>query len=61
MEKIILVILTALGTMGEKYAHKGFDALESWCTKTETEIDNTVFYKAMGYAKSWTPKNPPVE
>ena len=58
MEKIILIIITALGTLGETYAHKAFDALEAWCIKSETEIDNTVFYKAMSYAKSWTPKNP---
>lgn len=61
MEKIILIVLTALGTMGEKYAHLGFDALEAFCIKTETMIDNNVFYKAMSYAKTWEPKHPPEE
>ena len=56
MEKILLVILTALGTMGEKYAHMGFDALETFCVKSTTLIDNKVFYNVMAYAKSWTPK-----
>ena len=61
MEKIILVILTALGTMGEKYAHLAFDALEVFVTKSTTLIDNAIFYKAVKYVQSWTPKNPPVE
>ena len=57
MEKIILVILNALGTMGETWAHKAFDALEAFVTSSTTEVDNTVFYKAVGYIKSWQPKN----
>lgn len=61
MEKIILIILTALGTMGEKYAHMALDALEAFCIKTTTMIDNSIFYKAISYIKSWQPKNPPTE
>ena len=61
MEKIILIIIAALGTLGETYAHKGLDAFEAWVTKSETEVDNSLFYKAVKYVKSWEPKNPPVE
>ena len=61
MEKIILIIITALGSLGATYAHKALDALEAWVTKSETEIDNSIFYKAIKYIKSWEPKNPPVE
>ena len=61
MEKIILIIITALGTLGETYAHKAFDALEEWVTKSETEVDNALFYKLISYVKSWEPKNPPAE
>ena len=58
MEKIILIIITALGTLGETYSHKALDAFEAWVIKTETEIDNVLFYKVVTYVKSWTPKNP---
>ncbi len=58
MEKIILIVITALGTLGETYAHKALDALEVWVTKSETELDNTLFYKVVTYVKSWQPKNP---
>ena len=61
MEKIILIIITALGTLGETYAHKAFDALEEWVTKSETQVDNALFYKLIAYVQSWEPKNPPVE
>lgn len=57
MEKIILIILTALGSMGEKYAHIGLDVVEAYIIKSTTLIDNDVFYKAVKYVKSWTPKN----
>jgi len=60
MEKIILIIIAALGTLGETYAHKALDAFEAWVTKSETQVDNSLFYKAVQYVKSWTPKNPPV-
>ena len=61
MEKIILIIITALGTLGETFAHKAFDAMEAWVTKSETEVDNALFYKLISYVQSWTPKNPPIE
>jgi len=61
MEKIILIIINALGTLGESFAHKSFDALEAWVTKSETEVDNALFYKLIAYVQSWTPKNPPIE
>lgn len=61
MEKIILIIIAALGTLGQTYAHKALDAFEAWVTKTTTEVDNSIFYKAVKYIKSWEPKNPPVE
>lgn len=61
MEKIILIIINALGTLGENFAHKSFDALEAWVTKSETEVDNALFYKLISYVKSWEPKTPPVE
>ena len=60
MEKIILIIITALGTLGERYSHKALDAFEAWVIKSETEVDNLVFYKAVKYIKSWEPKTPPV-
>ena len=61
LEKIILVIINALGTMGQTWAHKAFDAVEAFVTRSTTQVDNAVFYKAVGYLQSWTPKNPPVE
>ena len=61
MEKIILIIIAALGALGETYAHKGLDAFEAWITKTTTLIDNGLFYNVVKYVKSWEPKNPPVE
>ena len=57
MEKIILVVITALGTLGEKYAHVVLDALEAFVTKSETPVDNALFYKVVTYIKSWQPKN----
>ena len=59
MVKIVLVIINALGTMGESWAHKALDGLEEWARASE--IANAVFYKAVGYVQSWQPKNPPVE
>ena len=59
MEKIILVIINALGTMGQTWAHKALDGLEEWARASE--IANAVFYKAVGYIQSWKPKNPSVE
>jgi hypothetical protein len=56
MEKIILVIINALGSMGEKYAHIALDGLEEWARASE--IANAIFYKAVGYIQSWEPKNP---
>jgi len=57
MEKIIITIINALGTLGEKYAHLLLDGLESFVTKSETPVDNAVFYRAVGYIQSWKPKN----
>lgn len=61
MEKIILIVINALGTMGQTWAHKALDMFEAVVTKSTTEVDNAVFYKAVGYIQSWKPKNPPVE
>lgn len=61
MEKIIITIVNALGTLGEKYAHIAFDAVEAFVIKSDTPVDNALFYKVVSYVQSWTPKNPPVE
>jgi hypothetical protein len=61
MEKIILIIITALGSLGEAWSHKALDAFEAWVTNSKTLVDNSLFYKAVKYIKSWEPKNPPVE
>jgi hypothetical protein len=61
MTNIILIIITALGSLGETWSHKAFDALEAWVTNSKTPVDNALFYKAHKYICSWTPKNPPVE
>ena len=58
MEKIILIVIEALGTLGETFAHKALDGMEAWVTKSETEVDNSLFYKVVTYIKSWEPKNP---
>ena len=61
MEKIILIIITALGSLGGTYSGLALDAFEAWITKSTTLIDNALFYNAVKYVKAWEPKNPPVE
>ena len=58
MENIIVTIVNALGTLGEKYTHIMLDALEAFVVKSSTPVDNAVFYKVIGYIQSWKPKNP---
>ena len=61
MEKVILIVITALGSLGSKYGGLALDAFEAWITKSETLIDNALFYNAVKLVKAWEPKNAPVE
>lgn len=61
MEKIIIIIINALGVLGEKGVHFVLDRLETFVTASTTAVDNSLFYKVVKYIQSWTPKNPPVE
>jgi len=61
MENIILIVLKALGALGEKGVHYVLDRLEAFIVLSTTLIDNEVFYRVIEHIKSWTPKNPPIE
>ena len=56
MEKIIVTVVNALGTLGEKYSHLVLDGLEAFVTNSKTPVDNTLFYKVVTYIQSWKPK-----
>jgi len=61
MEKIILTIIRALGTMGETGVHWFLGWVEDVCANTPNLIDNELFYKALAWIKTYEPKNPPTE
>ena len=54
---IIVTVINSLGTLSKKYLHLGLDALEEFVTRTETPVDNSVFYKVVAAVQSWKPKN----
>jgi len=58
MENVILVIINALGALGEKGVHWVLDAIERFVISSKGLIDNAVFYKVVSYVQSWKPKNP---
>lgn len=58
MEDIILIIIRALGTLGETGVHWLLDRIEAAVIASTNLVDNELFYKAITYIKSWTPKNP---
>ena len=58
MENVILVIINALGALGEKGVHWVLDGLERIVIASKGLIDNAVFYKVVSYVQSWKPKNP---
>ena len=53
---VVVTIINALGTLSKKYIHLLLDALEAFVTKSETPVDNTVFYKVVTAIQSWEPK-----
>ena len=53
---VIVTVINALGALSEKYIHLLLDALEVFVTKSETPVDNSVFYKVVAAIQSWTPK-----
>ena len=55
--KIVVTVINALGAFGEKYIHIALDALEAFVTKSETPVDNSLFYKVVAAIQSWKPKN----
>ena len=55
--KVIVGVINALGAFGEKYCHLILDGLEAYVIKTDTPVDNSLFYKVVGYVQSWKPKN----
>ena len=58
MEKIILIVLKALGALGEKGIHYVLEMIETKIVASSTEIDNEVFYVVLDGIKSYIPKNP---
>ena len=58
MENIIIIVLKALGALGEKGVHYVLDLIETKIVTTSTEIDNEVFYKVLAAVKTYVPKNP---
>lgn len=54
--KIIVTVVNALGTLGQKYSHLLLDALETFVTDSKTPVDNALFYKTVTYVQSWKPK-----
>ena len=61
MENIILIIIRALGVLGETGVHWLLDKIEVAVIASTNLVDNELFYKAVTYIKSWEPKNLPVE
>ena len=58
MENTILVIINALGALGEKGVHWVLDGIERFVVASKGLIDNALFYKVVSYIQSWKPKNP---
>lgn len=54
---IIVGVINALGAFGEKGIHFVLDGIEDFVTKSETPVDNSLFYKVVVYIQSWKPKN----
>lgn len=61
MENIILIIIRALGVLGEKGVHFVLDAIENFIIASANLVDNELFYKVIAYIKTWEPKNPTEE
>ena len=58
MEQIIIIILKALGALGENGIHYVLELIETKVVESSTEIDNEVFYVVLDAIKSYEPKNP---
>ena len=58
MENIILIVLKALGALGETGVHYVLEMVETKIVDSSTEIDNEVFYAVLNGIKSYEPKNP---
>ncbi|MBA7575881.1 hypothetical protein ES708_17717 [subsurface metagenome] len=58
MENIIVVILKALGALGEKGIHYVLELIETKVVASSTEIDNIVFYEVLDAVKTYESKNP---
>ena len=58
MENIILIVLKALGALGEQGVHYVLELIETKIVASSTEIDNEVFYTVLDGIKSYVPKNP---
>lgn len=58
MEQIILIIIKALGVLGEKGVHWFLDLIETKVVASSTEIDDEVFYNVLAWVKSYVPKKP---
>jgi len=58
MENIIIVVINALGALGEKGVHWLLNGIETFVVNSPTLVDNELFYKVVTYVKSWQPKNP---
>ena len=58
MDNIILVVLKALGALGEKGVHYVLELIETKIVASSTEIDNEVFFRVLAAVKTYEPKNP---
>jgi hypothetical protein len=59
VENIILIVIRALGVLGEKGVHFVLDAIEDFVVGSDNVVDNELFYKVVAYIKTWEPKNQP--
>ena len=58
MENIILVVLKALGALGDQGVHYVLELIETKIVASSTEIDNEVFFRVLAAVKTYEPKNP---
>jgi len=58
MEKIILIIIKALGALGETGIHWVLAFIETKIVESSTEVDNELLYTVLKGIKSYVPKNP---
>jgi len=58
MENTIIIVLNALGALGERGVHYVLGLIETRIVASSTEIDNSIFYKVINAVKSYEFQNP---